>query len=68
MTFIKTEEVAQRLGVTSSTIRRLVEAGTLPAYRIGSQLRFDAHEVETYSSAARTSGRKDDDYVINDNE
>jgi excisionase family DNA binding protein len=38
--FLSVEEVAQRLGVTSSTIYRLARDGSLPAVKVGIQWRF----------------------------
>jgi len=34
-------EIASHLGVSRATIRRLVTAGGIPFFRVGSQLRFD---------------------------
>jgi excisionase family DNA binding protein len=45
------EEVAQRLKVSEGTIRRLVRAGTLRAYRIGGKrgrLRFKEEDLDSY--------------------
>jgi excisionase family DNA binding protein len=56
-TFLKTDEVAQRLGVCEHTVRRLAESGVLPAYKIGAQLRFKSEDVENYFNAARVGGK-----------
>jgi excisionase family DNA binding protein len=45
------DEVAQRLKVSDGTIRRLVRAGALRAYRIGGKrgrLRFKEEDVNAY--------------------
>ncbi len=41
------------LGVSVSTVRRLVRAGTLPAFRVGRQLRFRVEELDAYLEASR---------------
>ena len=38
-------ECAKALGVSERTVRRLVTAGRVPAYRVGSQWRVDLDEV-----------------------
>lgn len=43
--------VAQRLGVSVATVRRIVKRGELRAYKIGGQLRFKEEEVEAYIDA-----------------
>lgn len=42
------EEVMQRLGVSDSTIRRLVRDGKLRAYRIGRRLKFKQEDVDRF--------------------
>jgi len=42
---VPTSEMAQQLGATPKTIRRLVRAGRIPAYRLGRELRFVSEEV-----------------------
>jgi excisionase family DNA binding protein len=41
-------EVAERLAVSSSTVRRLIASGSLPAVRIGGQVRVDRSELFAY--------------------
>jgi excisionase family DNA binding protein len=48
---IDLEQVAKQLGVSTQTVRRLVQKGELRAYRIGSQLRFKEEEVNAYIDA-----------------
>ncbi len=38
-------EAARALGVSERTVRRLVTAGRVPAYKVGSQWRLDLDEV-----------------------
>jgi excisionase family DNA binding protein len=38
-------EAARALGVSERTVRRLVTAGRVPAYKVGSQWRVDLDEV-----------------------
>jgi excisionase family DNA binding protein len=38
-------ECARALGVSERTVRRLVTAGRVPAYKVGSQWRVDLDEV-----------------------
>jgi excisionase family DNA binding protein len=45
-------EVARRLAVSEKTIRRLVEAGRLPALRVGHGLRFDPDELQSWLFAS----------------
>lgn len=48
-------QVAERLGVSVSTTRRLVKRGDLPACRIGYQLRVDREDLDSYVARARTA-------------
>lgn len=50
-----TAEVADRLKVSTKTVRRLVAAGSLPAIRVGYSLRFDLADVDAYIEQARTA-------------
>lgn len=45
---------AHFLGISERGLRRLVAASRLPAYRVGSQLRFDEQELR---DALRTTRR-----------
>jgi excisionase family DNA binding protein len=39
---------AERLSVSTRTVRRLVATGQLPALKVGGQLRFDPAELEQW--------------------
>jgi excisionase family DNA binding protein len=47
------EAVAERLGISISTVRALVRKGELPAYKVGGQLRFEKDDIEAYLTARR---------------
>lgn len=51
---ITSDEVAALLRVDVVTIRRLVNRGELPAYRIGSEFRFSQQDLEDYLNRQRT--------------
>jgi putative molybdopterin biosynthesis protein len=46
-------EVALRLRVSRMTVYRLTKAGTIPAYRVGRQLRVKIVDFDAYLTAAR---------------
>jgi excisionase family DNA binding protein len=46
-------EVADALGVSQMTVRRLVARGDLPIIRVGRQVRFDPFEVRLYVERGR---------------
>jgi excisionase family DNA binding protein len=45
---LKTEEVAELLSVSKKTIFKLVQSGTLSAWRVGGQLRYNPTAVALY--------------------
>lgn len=51
--YLRAGEVAQRLGISLTTVRTLAKRGVLPALRISTQLTFRAEDVEAYLAAAR---------------
>lgn len=56
-TYLTAAEVADMLGITPKTLRRLVAEGVLPAYRLGPRmLRFKAEEVEAAIKPVPTVG------------
>lgn len=48
-----TEEIAQILKVSKLTVYDLIKKGDLPSYRVGRQIRVDAHDLETYKEQAK---------------
>ncbi|MHB8438232.1 MAG: helix-turn-helix domain-containing protein [Acidimicrobiales bacterium] len=52
---IDAREVARRFGVSSRTVRRLAAQGALAHYRIGSQVRFRADDVEEFLRRRRVT-------------
>lgn len=46
MAYLTTEEVAQKLRVTTWTIYNLIKSGELAAFRVGAQWRIPAKEVD----------------------
>jgi excisionase family DNA binding protein len=51
--FLSLPELAARLNVSTSTLRRMVKRGELPAVRVGSQLRFNPETVLTVINETR---------------
>lgn len=51
--WLSTAEAADRLGITSRTLYRLIDAGKLPAYRIGRVIRLQEAEVDAFVQASR---------------
>jgi excisionase family DNA binding protein len=45
---LTTKQVAEYLKIDKFTVYRLVEQGKLPAYKVGSQWRFDREFLETW--------------------
>jgi excisionase family DNA binding protein len=43
---IRTEELAERLGVSESLIYKLAQQQKIPCYRVGGNWRFDEAEVK----------------------
>jgi excisionase family DNA binding protein len=60
-TMIDVKQVIERLGVSDSTVRRLVRDGKLRAYRVGRQLKFKLEDVERFLDQNAIEGRKDAD-------
>jgi putative molybdopterin biosynthesis protein len=56
--FLTVPETAERLRVSAKTVYRLVWSGQLPAHRIGSQIRIDERELESWLHGV--SGRNGD--------
>ena len=52
-TLISTRDVADMLGITSTTVIRLVENGDIPAYKIGGVWRFRREDIKAYFESSR---------------
>ncbi|MFJ7935142.1 substrate-binding domain-containing protein [Sporosarcina sp. NPDC096371] len=48
-----TEEIANILKVSKLTVYDLIKKGSLPSYRVGRQIRVDAHDLEAYKVQAK---------------
>jgi excisionase family DNA binding protein len=51
--WLGTEEAARRLGITTRTLRRFIESGRLPAYRIGRVIRLKLSDLDAFLDASR---------------
>lgn len=56
--WLKTVEVAQKLGITQRGVQKLVARGELTAYRIGRVLRYQPNDINQYLEQARTNKPK----------
>jgi len=54
--FLTTEEVIDFLRVNPRTVYRLIQAGDLPAVRVGRQWRFRRTDLETWLNRDRLAG------------
>lgn len=48
---IRLEEAARRLGVSMTTVRRLIDAGELKAVRVGRVYRMDPRDLDAFIQA-----------------
>ena len=46
--FLKTDDVAKMLNLSTPTVRKLSETGKLKGYRFGNQWRFKADDVDNF--------------------
>lgn len=46
--YLTVEDVAKRFGVNSTTIYRLVQKGSLPAFKVGGQWRFSDEMLSSW--------------------
>lgn len=51
--WLSTKEAASHLGIATATLYRLIDAGELPAYRIGRVIRLKQDEVDAFIESAR---------------
>jgi excisionase family DNA binding protein len=55
--WVTIKDAAQYLGITTRTLRRLIAAGDLPAYRLGDRLiRLDQGDVDALLRRVPTAG------------
>lgn len=52
-TYISPSDLRERWGFHTESIRRMIRAGRLPAYRFGRRLRVLLADVESYEAAQR---------------
>lgn len=60
-TMLDIEEVIKRLGVSDSTIRRLVREEKLRAYRIGRRLKFKQEDIDRFVESQVITGKPRED-------
>ena len=53
-TYYTLPEVAEKLKVSRRTVYRWVQAGELPAYRLGGEFRITERDLEQFLEARRT--------------
>lgn len=51
--WLSTGEAAKRLGITTRTLYRFIDAGELPAYRFGRVIRLQENEVDRFIQTCR---------------
>lgn len=51
--WLSTKEAARRLGITPRTLYRFIDAGDLPAYRMGRVIRLQQTDVEAFIEQCR---------------
>lgn len=59
--WVGADRVAAHLGVTKDSVYRWVEAGGLPAHRVGRLLRFRISEIDRWVLARGTAASRDAD-------
>jgi putative molybdopterin biosynthesis protein len=53
MEFLTTKQLAKILGVKTVTIRRWIDKGELPGYKIGKELRVEKQDFERFISSRK---------------
>ena len=53
MKYLTTPQLAERWSCHAETVRRKVQAGSLPAYKITGKLRFKESDIEAYEESMR---------------
>ncbi len=59
--FLSITEVADQLGVSHQTIRKLISSGDLVAYRVGGSWRIDPKDLADYLERVKSGGRNKGD-------
>ncbi len=59
------EEVASYLRVHPSTIYRLLKKKQLPAFKVGSDWRFNLESIDKWRAEAEESGREIEVFAVN---
>ena len=52
-TWVSTKEASELLGITTSTLYRLIDDGQVCAYRFGRVIRLKASDVEAFVASAK---------------
>ena len=58
MNLVTTKKAADRLGVTTRRIRAMIDAGIIPATKIGRDWMVDPEDIEAVRNTPRPPGRK----------
>ncbi len=66
MTFLTTDQVAEKLQMNRKVIARKTRAGELPAYKIGKEWRFVESEVDEFVLAHRFEPGDSVDEVVSE--
>jgi excisionase family DNA binding protein len=53
ITWMSTQEAANRLGITTRTLYRFVDEGLLPAYKMGRVFRLQKRDVDAFIETSR---------------
>jgi excisionase family DNA binding protein len=59
--FLTVAQVAERLKLNQQTVRNWIDAGTLPAYRVGRRVRVSQADFDRLVAASYTGSRSGDD-------
>lgn len=51
--WLSTADAADRLGINTRTLYRLIDAGEIPAYKFGRVIRVQGKDVEAFVESAR---------------
>jgi excisionase family DNA binding protein len=54
---LSTHEVAQALGLSERYVKQLIQAGSLPSFKVGRLRRIDAGDLRAWIERQRAGGR-----------